>query len=872
MIIKGNVSDIFVRAVLLLLIASFSSVNKQTLDITLHDGYESFTAFDPGFSDLRNIIDTGGVEKISTFSKLKSLFFSLPQVIGYKLTGLKSDRIKEIDIIIKFSDYEKIFKDRAGAIKRGYLKKPTEVKAEINYEGKKYRAIVRLKGNNDDHWIASTRHSMRVNLKGDETILGFNKFSLHKLRSRQYPYNHAFQDSLRESGNLAAVHNFARISVNGEDWGIMDIEEMISKQFLEREGVKDSLVFRFSNDNRRHLYEKAFIGAYSNYRYSDSKLIATVSEQKRHFKDKLSRSWYTYVLEQRLKEEHSDLYALDPHLRAFFSSLAWNNPHTLFDQNSRYYFNPYNLQLEPITRDQAMFYDISGDLSRALYRIAQTETYRQILVSLGISEDKLEFQDYGKEYAISVETKLNKFNSYFPLDAYKNTSVLSKNIEFIHQNKELLYDLISELELNNISDFSERPSDLQATYFEEHLHVRHYDDGRLLVFNLLPDKVRISRIVFDGNEISLGEIVVPGYESGSYVPYMVKTELKGILDEKIIIHSSYRGNMRSVTAYPTMVSEDIYNPLTASTVSNFTSFITRGKDAWQIMAGEWLVDRPLIIDGDLHISKGTHLKFSSNAYLIVKGELKIYGSHLSPVIFEGAYSDWKGLYVLADEGSTSVITNTMFKNMTGVSDGLLALTGGVNFYKGRVEMKDVSFISSSAEDALNIVNATVSIDRILIQNSASDAFDCDYCSGRITESSFNEVGRNGLDLSGSDIELEKLIFKNVKDKGLSVGESSNARITHSKFKNVGVGIAVKDGSTASVENTEIIDYALYAGMTYAKKKHYDFFSSLNMRDCTIPGNSPFLRQINTLLVVNGMEILERDVDVESLYSTGVMKK
>jgi len=872
MIIKGNVSSIFARAVLLLLIASFSSVNKQTLDVAMHDGHESFMAFDPGFSDLRNIIDTGGVEQISKFSRLKSLFFILPDILGYKLTDLKSDRIKEIDIIIRFSNYEYILKDRVSAIKRGYQENPTEVEAEINYEGKKYRAKVRLKGDLGDHWLASSRHSMRVNLKGDETILGFNKFSLHKLSSRRYPYDHAFQDSLREGGNLAAVHNFARITVNGEDWGIMDIEEMISKQFLEKEGVKDSLVFRFSDDSRRLAYDRAFIDAFPNYRYSDSKLIATVAEQKRHFKEKLSRSWYTYVLEQRLKEEHSDLYALDPHLRAFFSSLAWNNPHTLFDQNSRYYFNPYNLQLEPITRDQDMFYDISGDLSGALYRIAQIETYRQILVSLSVSEDKLEFQDYGKEYAIGVQEKLNKFNSYFPLDAYKNTSVLSKNIEFIHQNKELLYDSISELELNNISVFSESPSDLQAKYFEEHLHVRHYDDGRLLVFNLLPDEVQISRIVVDGNEIGLGKIVVPGYESGSYVPYTVKTELKGILDEKIIIHSSYKGNLRSITAYPTMVSEGIYNPLMDSTASNFKSFITRGKDAWQIMAGEWLVDRPLIIDGDLHISKGTHLKFSSNAYLIVKGELKIYGSQSSPVIFEGAYSDWKGLYVQAGEGSTSVITNTMFKNTTGVSDGLLGLTGGVNFYKGRVEMKDVSFISSSAEDALNIVNATVAIDRILIQNSASDAFDCDYCRGRITKSSFNEVGGDGLDLSGSDVELDKLIFKNIKDKGLSVGEASNVKIIHSKFKNVGVGIAVKDGSMASVESTEIIDYALYAGMTYAKKKHFDVFSSLDMRDCTIEGNNPFLRQINTLLVVNGMEILERDVDVKSLYATGVMKK
>jgi hypothetical protein len=875
MILKRGNSKIFLYAVLLVLIALFTSVSKETLRMESHNIFENYMSLEPGFSTIRNLSDSGeDIIHQSIFSKLESTVLRFPQAIWYMFTYGKMNKIKKINIIIEFQNYKEILDDRSNAIKKGYLSNPKEVGAIISYEGKKYKAKVRLKGDLDDHWLSSTRHSMRVSLKDGATIFGLNKFSIHKPRARQYPYEHAFQDALRKRGNLAAIHDFVKINVNGKDWGIMNLEENISKEFLEKEGAKDSLVFRFSNDKRLLQYNNAFADVYQNYRYSDPKLIATILKEKKYLKDKLYRKRYTYVLEQRLKPEHSDLYAFDPHLRAFFSSMVWNSFHTLYDSNSRYYFNPYNLKLEPITTDQAIFSNLPSDFISFLDEIYLTETYIQVLAALDREKYDREIIKYNYDYAVNFDALLNKFKSYFPLDAYKNTNVLSRNVEVINQNKELIYDWITKAQAKNIFDDSSNvlPSKIQASYFDEHLHARHYDDGRILLFNLLPDDVKISQIIVNGEKIDLGDITVPGYKHNKYNPFILQTKFKGILDGEINIHSSYKGNVRSIIAYPTLLSNGIYNPLLNNTEANFLSFINKGEKAWKIAPGDWLIDTPLVVDGDLYISKGAHLKFSSNAYLIVKGGLRIYGSSSSPVILEGIVSDWKGIHVLAGESSESFISNAIFKNTTGVSDGLLALTGGVNFYNGKVKMKDVKFNGSSAEDALNIVNAAVDIDRISIWNSVSDAFDCDYCSGTITKSSFEEVGGDGLDFSGSKVDLEGLDFKNVKDKGLSVGEASRISITNSDFKSVGVGIAVKDGSTAIVESTKISDYVLYAGMTYSKKKHYDIFSSLELRDCTVEGESPFLRQKNTLLILDGVKILERDVDVKSLYSAGVMKK
>ncbi|MDB3936591.1 hypothetical protein N9384_00380 [bacterium] len=855
--------------------ALFAVTDEKTFTITSHDAYENYMSMDPGYSSARNILDPGGDSDFQNiFLKLKSMLIKTPQTIEYKFSQEPSDVIKEIDIIISFLNYEKILNDRAKAIQIGFLKNPTEVPAEIVFEGKKYKAKTRLKGDLGDHWLGNKRLSLRVRLKNGETIFGINKFSIHKPRARQYPYEHAFQNSLRQAGNIGAIHDFAKITVNGEAWGVMNVEENISKQFLEKEKLKDSLVFRFSDDKKWLQYDRSFSNAYSEYRFSDPRLIATVAKQNKYLDDDLWRSQYTYVLERRLEKQHPELYAIEPHLRAFFASLLWNNQHTLSNSNSRYYLNPYLLQLEPITTDQGMFIEFSEDLESVLDKIYLTETYKQVFSG----SKKHELEKYSANSNIldldDVETQLNKFKNYFPLDMYKETAVLSKNSNLIEKNKQVIFDWISGIKIQNTSEdlAVSMPSDLQASYFQDHVHVRHYDDGKILLFNLLPDAINIDRVVFDDGLVIAGGFSIPGFGSGEYDPYVLQTQLMGYQDEKIRVHSSYKGNQRSILAYPTMVSKGIYNPLIKRTMEETPPFVHRVDDFWEIIPGDWVVKQPLIVDGDLRINQGTNLKFLPESYLIVKGSLNIIGSELSPVTMDAVDGGWKGIYVISQGGSETIFKSVIIKNTTGLNDGLLALTGGVNIYGGAVVISDLALEKSSAEDALNIINAKIQIEKLTVRGSVSDGFDCDYCTGQINASSFEEVGGDGLDFSGSEVELVMLSFKNVKDKGVSVGEASSISIKNSYIQSVGVGIAVKDGSSATAENVVIEDYKLFGAMTYSKKNHYSQFSSLEMIGSTIGGLNPFLRQDGTLLIADDKAVLSREVDVDELYSSGVMKK
>jgi len=865
-------------AILLSITVLFFSINKHTIGAGIQSALERYMSLNPGFSSINNLSDSGGLIKDqSIIMRFGVLAASIPHVLSLNRHSNKISKTDQIDVVIKFKNYKKILEDRDQAILRGYLKDPREVNGKVIHNDREIQASFRLKGDGADHWLGLARHSLRVSLKNGQLINGMSRFSIHKLRARQYPYEHAFQGSLRDRGNLTAVHELAFVKVNGEDWGIMSLEESISKEFLEKQKVKDSLVFRFSDDNKRLQYEGGSLDTYKNYRYSDPKLFSTVSRQKKYLNSELSRKRYTYVLERILEEDHANLYAQVPHLNAFFYSLAWNNMHTLGHNNSRYYFNPYTLELEPITMDQNLFSEINKYQDSYYAQLSLPEAYKQVLGSLSDASELGDYINYQEWEMSELEEKLNMYIKYFPLDIKKNTDAVSLNIDKIKKDKKKLLDWISGIEMKSFSDpvTKELPTDQQAKDFPQHLHVRHYDDGRLAIFNLLPEEVRLSKIFLDSKEVSFDEILIAGNIEGLYKPQLIKTKMTGILDNRLKILSTYRGIEKTVLVYPTLVSDDAHNPLNKSTILDPPSFFTKTDKQWQIEAGKWELSSSLVLKGDLLIREGTELTISQDVYLIVKGAIKILGTKLSPVILESSSSTkgWAGLYVLGDTDSSSEIKNAFIKNTTGITDGVLSLTGGINFYKGKVLIENLFLEGSEAEDALNIVEAEVDINGLHITNTYSDGLDCDYCMGKIRNSNFHTIGGDGLDFSGSDLKLTNINFQKIGDKGFSIGEASSVTIRKSEMRNIGVGIAVKDGSSANIQDCRIIDYKLFAGMTYSKKKHFDPYSSLIIEDCRVAKNdSAFIRQEGTFLSVDGDIVKESRVDVDGLYSSDIMKK
>ena len=395
----------------IVLILAFISSAKQP--VVIEENFsQKILSVELGFSSFMNLIESGdGIgrfdipfnEKI--FKLIASLDEVVPKIVKYKL--FNKNEFDRIDIHINFSDYLVLMKDRERAIKNTILSKPTKINSILEYKGEKFKAEIRLKGDLYGHWTSKYRYSLRVELKNEKTILGFSSFSIQKPRERQHPYDYTFQSMLKSIGNIASPHNFVHVFVNGENWGIMDMEEHISKELLEKQNRKDSVVVRFS-DEKKWVYERTSSKPYDNYRLSDPIIFLHLYNSKRYLKNLHNRKIYSYIFNSRIS--NNNIYDTDSFSKALIMSLVWNNMHPLAHPNSRYYFNPYTLMLEPITTDQAHWTEIQDE------NIKLNEKYIEILSN----QEFLDNLDVNLTVVSETVSNINKHLSYpqslFPVE------------------------------------------------------------------------------------------------------------------------------------------------------------------------------------------------------------------------------------------------------------------------------------------------------------------------------------------------------------------------------------------------------------------------------------------------------------------------
>jgi hypothetical protein len=868
MVIKKSRNIKFFLGVLFIFSLSLVfTIDQQKIITEKDDMVQYIMASNVGLSALINLVDAGnGLFPTTTerdYDEYRKLLFPLiikaiPKIVKYKLTG---DNFKKVFIDIKYLDYQDIMKDRDRALKTGLLSNPTTVKAKIRFQNKTFRAKLRLKGDFSTHWMSKYRMSFRVSLKGKDTILGNSKFSLQKPSAREFPYDDVFQSMIRDTGNLSAIHNYVHVYVNGTDWGIMDMEEHMSKEFLEKQQRKESAIIRFSNE-KLWLYEAEAKNAYDWYRVSDPSLNLHLYGGKKYLKESQYRKIYSYVLKHRLQSSPF-LYDVDSFSKVFILATMWNDWHVLANSNSRYYFNPYTLKLEPITTDEGS-YGMLNDPKNIRFHSLPSQ-YLSIMSTQSYADNLSYNLDVVSNIAINAKYYFNNKGEIFPVDRKKSGKIVVDNMNKVvsNQNKYLAY---SE------EDSKEKfvlPTRSQASEFKEHLHVRHYTDGTIELHNLLPDKVVVKSIFFNGKSIINQEIIVPSYLS-DLKPTLLITPYIGIQDGRITVESEYQGFTRKSSNDITLISGEIKNPLLSSTAHEFDFINKLDGKKYEIQSGSWIVNKPIVVAGDLHISPGANLKFSKDSYIIVKGSLIAKGKKDSLITFKAISDSWKGIYVL-NSNNKSQLRNVDISNVSALEDGLLRLTGGVTFYKADVDFEDVRITNVKAEDAINIVESLFSLNSVRIDHAISDGLDADFSQGTVDQSLFLNIGGDALDFSGSDVDIRNISAINIQDKAISGGEKSIIDIFDSRFDDVGVGIASKDGSIVSVANTSVLDYKLHAAMSYVKKDFYGS-PSISMTNCLVTDGDAYIRQKGTIMTVDNIDIPESNLNVKKLYGAGVMKK
>jgi hypothetical protein len=867
---KGRIPLVFAVGFVFLL--SLFTLNKHVLRVNFDNFLEKLMTYDLGFSNQKNLYDDGELDDYDNWSYLdkllpaiKALGVSTPDIISRKIFGINSEIVAErLDVDINFKNYQQLLDDRTRAIFYGINKDPVTVKGKVTYKGEAFKAKLRLKGDLFDHWASKYRMSLRVNIKGKSTILGFSKFSMQKPLARQHPYDQTFQSLMRRAGNLSAVHNYLHVYVNGVDWGIMNVEEHVSKELLEKQKTKDSIIVRFGNEDG-WFYKRNTNNPNKYYNISDPTLNVKLYDSKKSLEDDRRRKWLSYITYQNTIKNPA-IFDVDHHSRALLMATVWNGPHVLHESNSRYYFNPYALNLEPITTDVNQ-YSRLDKIENIIHK--HSFVYSDLIKKKKFKDNlKLNFEIV-KEAVLHIKDDLYYYDNFFPINMKKSGQTVLNNLDYVENNLDDFLVLGSRTD----DDFSgDKPSIEvgQESDFLDHVHARHYINGDIEVHNLLPDSVMIKGLLIKGKSFDLEPVKIIGYNSAGYIPHLIATEFTGIKDNKIQIVTEFRGDTRITEIGPTLLKDGLYNPLVNPMINN-NYIVKSGEGEYELSSGNYVVDDGIVIHGNLTIKPNVSLNFTKNAYLIVKGSLFANGGSNRSIRFSPVGDTWPGLYVLGD-GGESLLSGVVISKARQLDVGILNLSSGITFYKSTVKISNVLIKDSTAEDALNLVGSEFVIDNLSIENTYSDALDIDFSNGLITDSSFTKVGGDALDFSGSDVSVSNVEVSMVKDKAFSVGEKSRVDIVNSVISDIGVGIASKDGSFVKGDNIVINDYKLKSAMSYIKK---DFYGSpeIELSNCKVSGtNSPYSRQKGSRMVVDGIDVEEDVIDVKKLYRGEIMKK
>ena len=282
----------------------------------------------------------------------------------------------------------------------------------------------------------------------------------------------------------------------------------------------------------------------------------------------------------------------------------------------------------------------------------------------------------------------------------------------------------------------------------------------------------------------------------------------------------------------------------------------------KINQGEWSFDQDIIIPPGYRVvaSEGTRLILKNGAKILSYSAFDFSGSEEKPIIISSKGQSGQGIVIMKAKDK-SIVRHTIFDGLSSPSQGGWKLTGAVTLYESAVVLSDSQFINSRTEDALNIVRSEFTLENLVFRNILADGFDSDYSIGTMKNISFLKCGNDGLDVSGSKIQVESVLFDQIGDKALSVGEKSRVSINKLIARNSRIAVASKDQSEVVIEEAKVESSQI--GFAVFQKKPEFGPASISVDKLKMSNlENPFIVEKGSHLLIDGVLALPRIKNVE----------
>jgi len=742
---------------------------------------------------------------------------------------------------------------------------------EVGNNKIKVDANLRLKGDWVEHIKDAKKMSFRIKVENDGSVFGMSKFSIHDPQTR-----HGEKEALalamhRLVGVLSPRYIFVDVKLNGQSVGIMALEEHFTKEMVESQDRRDGPIVAMDEDWMWRQWDRYGVESNLNLGLNDYPIKVFRSGTYISGKPRSELNMRASSILRDLvdgKVSGNKVFDLDLVSRWWIMNNIIGSIHGARFHNRRFYFNPISQRLEPIPFDNMVeLPNKSFSLDFAVTSLLGNEQFRNItLANITKTEHligskkflawlSLEQERYHRilslgggdislnsvkptellEQLYLFSQKLKLLFQIIPIDAIGKVNSIVIPDQFYIEDERIAHD-------NNDSLFLEPTEENQSVQFFTHIRPFWFSSAEgadIEIKNLTLHPIIIHSIFFSKlpeNSLVSTEITIPIYQNNStnHV-FSTPIDVSGFdLSNPMYVSYSYRSQKYT---RPVILQFRNYDSDYASQEATKTWFekngvlLNKATKTITFGPGSYSLETRLETEKNWRIQflPGTVLEFKQGARLKVNGPVQALGRADLPVQLKitsdptlGLIGSWGGLLVVgADRESLLRHTHVTGVATQGFSERQDAhgLTGCVTFYKSNVRIEHSRFSGLQCEDALNIISSDFNIDHVEFVDSSADAFDSDFSTGTVNNSTFRDIVNDGIDVSGSQVQVSSSRFSGIQDKAISVGEGSTLDASELTVDDADTGVVSKDKSVVNIHNSTFkeVNNAL---MAYIKKEEW----------------------------------------------------
>lgn len=760
------------------------------------------------------------------------------------------------------------------------------------------KAGIRLKGDWLDH-LKGRKWSFRIKIKKENSWHSLKTFSIQSPVTRDFLREWIAHKVYKHEDLLTTRYEFVPVILNEESLGIYAYEEHFDKQLIESSNRKEGPIIK--------LTEEAFWELQKTHKETGKYLHQPFYEASKIYPFKSNRLlknptlYHNFIDGQNLLYQYknmlqpaSNIFDLESLAKYFALMDLTKAYHGLAWHNQRFYYNPILSKLEIIAFDGYSEHGVVDWVQRPIFgnfpieEVKEKEKFlfyhlfedsvfvnRYINYLEKYSDEKFvaDIQSDLKDDILQYERFLQKEFPYYQYDSlflYENARAIRDSLPSYKQRIIKNPDYAVK---NYREDMKEDNYDTIVTatmpyhYVNAYLENKNSERSKIKIYNFLARKIIILGTGNSPRRITHFFHPEPDIESYNKSDKPITVNADTLAQYLFfMVEDDFETHTIPIMQWKAPRSKNPRQDLFADSEIPLGVFYTIPEEKKIIFAeGKHKVKELIVIPQGYKVifEAGAKLNFINDAGLISYSPVFINGTKSNPVKIMSSDESAMGFNVLQAK-EKSVIKYAEFEQLNALDYKGWKLTGGVTFYESDVDIYHTQFKNNYCEDALNIVRSNFMIDNSSFFNIASDAFDADFCTGKITNSKFYNINNDALDFSGSNVGVEYCNIFGAGDKGISGGESSNIGVRGCTISNSKIGMASKDFTILMSYSSKVSD-CQYGLIVLRKKPEYGPASIMTFNFEYESTDTLYLIEKGSILNMNGKTIKGDYVNLASRF-------